>query len=120
MKKSLVNVVKIAAVSALALFAMSCGSTRLYSWYDYQADYYHYLKNADADSQKKLAETYQKIIEKQKESRGIVPPGIYADYGWMLLQEGKTEEGKAMLAKEVELYPESEVFVGSILKRYAK
>ena len=120
MKKSLVNAVKIAAVSALAIFAMSCTSTQLYSWYNYQSDYYHYLKNADESSQKKLAETYQKIIEKQKETRGVVPPGVYADYGWMLLQDNKIEEGKAMLAKEVEFYPESEVFVGSILKRYEK
>lgn len=120
MKKSLVNVVKVAAVAGLALLAVSCGSTKLYSWYDYQEDYYHAMKNADEKSVAELAKTYQKIIEKQKESRKIVPPGIYADYGWMLLQSGKTAEGKEMLAKEVELYPESEVFVGAILKRYAK
>ena len=41
MKKSLVNVVKVAAVAGLALLAVSCGSTKLYSWYDYQEDYYH-------------------------------------------------------------------------------
>lgn len=120
MKKSLVNAAKIIAMSAMVLFAMSCGTTQLYSWYDYQTDYYYYLKNADENSQKKLAETYEKIIEKQKEIRGVVPPGIYADYGWLLLQDNKIEEGKAMLAKEIELYPESETFVGSILKRYEK
>lgn len=120
MKKSLVNACKVAIIASVALLAMSCGSTQLYSWYTFQSDYYHYLKNADEDSQKKLAETYQKIIETQKETRGVVPPGIYADYGWMLLQDGKTDEGKAMLAKEIELYPESEAFVGSILKRYEK
>ena len=106
MKKSFVNIVKMAAISGIALLAMSCGSTQLYSWYDYQED--------------ELAKTYQKIIEKQKATRGVVPPGIYADYGWLLLQAGKNAEGKEMLAKEIELYPESKVFVGSILKRYAK
>ena len=64
-----------------------------------------------------LIKTYDMIISKQTESRGIVPPGIYADYGYLLLQSGKTKEGKAMLEKEVELYPESAVFVNSLLKR---
>lgn len=120
MKKSLVNVVRLAAVAGIALLAMSCTSTNLYSWYDYQEDYYHAMKNADEKSVAELAKTYQKIIEKQREIRGVVPPGIYADYGWMLLQSGKTAEGTEMLAKEIELYPESEVFVGAILKRYTK
>ncbi len=120
MKKSLVKALKLSAVAGVALLAMSCASTGLYSWYSYQEDYYHYLKNSDKDSLAALTKTYEKIIEKQYATRGTVPPGIYADYGWMLLQSGKTNEGKAMLAKEIELYPESEVFVGSILKRYAK
>ena len=120
MKKSLVNTIKLTGIAAFAFLALSCGSTKLYSWYDYQEDYYHYLKNADNESLEDLTKTYQKIVEKQKESRGVVPPGIYADYGWLLLQSGKTEEGKAMLAKEVVLYPESEVFVGCFLKRFGK
>ena len=66
---------------------------------------------------KKHLATYEKVIATQKATRGVVPPGIYADYGFLLIQNGKTTEGKAMLAKELELYPESKVFVGSILKR---
>ncbi|WP_294427446.1 DUF4810 domain-containing protein [uncultured Treponema sp.] len=120
MKKSLVNAIKIAVISSIALLAISCSSTELYSWYNYQSDYYHYLKNADEKSQERLLQTYQVIITKQKDIRGVVPPGIYADYGWLLLQNGKAEEGKAMLMKEIELYPESEVFVGTLLKRYAQ
>jgi hypothetical protein len=55
--------------------------------------------------------------------RGVVnlpvfstPPGIYADYAYVLLQIGKTEEGKALLLKEIELYPESKIFIDRILK----
>lgn len=102
--------------SALMIFA-SCGTTKLYSWHDYQEDYYHVVKNNDKESLDKLIATYDKIIAKQKETRGVVPPGIYADYGFFLLQSGKKAEAKAMFAKEIELYPESETFVGSLLKR---
>ena len=58
---------------------------------------------------------YQKIIEKQKGTRQSVPPGIYADYGFILLQMNKTEEGKTMLQKEIESYPESKIFIDRIL-----
>lgn len=121
MKKSMERIAKIAVVSLFALFVVSCASTKkLYSWYDYQKDYYHYLKNADQESYDKLIKTYDKIIAEQKEIRGIVPPGIYADYGYLLMEKGKTAEAKEMFAKEIELYPESEVFIGSILKRLEK
>jgi hypothetical protein len=34
----------------------------------------------------------------------------------LLIQQNKKSEGKVMLLKEVELYPESKVFVDRILK----
>ena len=44
------------------------------------------------------------------------PPGIYADYGWLLIQNNKVDEGVEMLYAEIELYPESEVFITRMLK----
>ena len=121
MKKSVAGFVKVAVISFIALLAISCTSTqKLYSWYDYQEDYYHYLKNSDDESYEKLVKTYDKIIAEQKALRGTVPPGIYADYGYLLMEKGKNSEAKAMFAKEIELYPESEVFIASILKRFGK
>ena len=73
------------------------------------------MKNSNEKSTQELIATYQKIIDKQNGSRGVVPPGIYADYGFILLQANKTKEGKAMLLKEVALYPESKVFIDRIL-----
>ena len=64
--------------------------------------------------------TAGQIIDKQKGKRGAVPPGIYADYGFILLQANRTEEGKAMLLKEISLYPESKVFIERILKMTEK
>jgi hypothetical protein len=92
----------------------------LYSWYNYNATSYSYLKNADEASTQQLLESYQKIIEKQKGSRATVPPGVYADYGFLLLKLNKTTEGKSMLAKEMEIYPESKVFIERILKMLEK
>lgn len=108
---------KILFISITILLFASCTTQKpLYSWGKYEITSYNYLKNSDEKSTQELIETYQKIIEKQKGSRGVVPPGIYADYGFILLQANKTEEGKAMLLMEIALYPESKVFIDRILK----
>lgn len=94
----------------------SCAQKPMYSWGKYELTSYNYLKKSDDASTQALIENYQKVIENQKGTRGVVPPGVCADYGFLLLQEGKTEEGKEMLMKEIALYPESKIFIDRILK----
>ncbi|MDR3297346.1 MAG: DUF4810 domain-containing protein [Prevotellaceae bacterium] len=108
-------------ICAALCLASSCSTQKpLYSWDKYNNASYSYLKNSDEAALQELIKTYQKIIAKQTGSRGVVPPGIYADYGFLLLQADKISEGKAMLLKELELYPESKVFVDRILKMFEK
>lgn len=100
-----------------AVFVLASCTTTQYGWYSYQEDYYRYVKYADEKSAKQLAKTYEKIIKKQGGERKVVPPGIYADYGWLLIESGKSSEAKEMFLKEIEYYPESSVFISNILKR---
>jgi hypothetical protein len=101
----------------LVIFLSSCSSKKaLYSWANYDATSYNYNKNRDEKSVTKLIDTYNKVIDKQKGSRGCVPPGIYADYGFLLIQNNKIEEGEKMISKEISLYPESKIFLEKILK----
>ena len=95
----------------------SCASNKpLYSWSKYDISSYNYLRNNDEKSTQAFIKTFEAIIVKQKGTRKVVPPGIYADYGFVLLQSGKTEEGNAMLEKEIALYPESKIFIDRIIK----
>ena len=117
MKAKNIILLKSIILCGLGLLCASCKSTQLYN---YQDDYYSYVKNADDKSLECLIKTYERIINKQDKDRGVVPPGIYADYGWLLANSGKLSEAKEMFAKELELYPESEIFVKSLLKRLEK
>jgi len=103
------------AFSICALY--SCTAPKLYSWSNYETTSYNYLKASNEKTSADLVKSYQEIIKKQEGTRGVVPPGIYADYGFLLLQLNKTTEGKEMLMKEIELYPESKVFIDRILKK---
>ena len=105
-------------ISICVLSLASCTTTQkpLYSWYNYDTTSYTYLKNSDEKSVQELLKTYETIIQKQQGSRQTPPPGIYADYGFLLLQANRTEQGKEMLLKEMALYPESTIFIERILK----
>lgn len=112
---------RILFIAITALLFTACTTQKpLYSWGKYEVTSYNYLKNSDEKSTQELIESYKKIIEKQNGSRGVVPPGIYADYGFILLQANKTAEGKALLLKEIALYPESKIFIDRILNMIEK
>ncbi len=115
MKKALAVLALAAALAASPSLCMAAG---LYSWSNYQSNAYKYFKKADLGSLQNLLKSYDQIISKQGGSRGTVPPGIYADYGWLLIKSGSRDEGKAMLMKEMELYPESSTLIMRILKRF--
>ena len=74
------------------------------------------MKKADEKSTNKIIKEYKKIINEQKGIRKSIPPGMCADYGFLLIQKGNKAEGIANLKKEIALYPESKVFIDRILK----
>ncbi|MCL1937207.1 MAG: DUF4810 domain-containing protein [Candidatus Azobacteroides sp.] len=113
---------KIFAFTLWGLLFTACASTpkSLYSWNNYQDQAYDYVKNGTPESLDKLMKTYQQMIDKQTGSRKVVPPGICADYGFLLYKQGKREEGISFLEKEMALYPESSVFISRIIKNLEK
>lgn len=97
----------------------SCSTqSQLYNWKNYDDAVYSYTKAPDEKSVENLIEVYTQLIENSGGSRKVPPPGVCADYGYLLLQEGKIEEGKALLQKETMLYPESKRFIDRILARF--
>ena len=67
-----------------------------------------------------LKSSYIDIIDNQKGTRKTVPPGIYADYGFLLFSLNENEKGVEMLKQEMILYPESTIFITRILNMLNK
>ena len=105
----------------MALILTSCGGTKeLYSWYKYEDVAYQYQKRGTDELQAKLLAQYVKMAKKQQGTRGVVPPGFNAEYGYLLVKSGKVEEGIQRMKEEIALYPESEVYIGRIIKQLKK
>lgn len=106
-----------ASLIILIVLGASCTTQKtLYNYDGYDEAVYQYTKNSDAQSMDQLLKVYEQLIAKTG-TRQIPPPGLYADYGFILIKKGEVEKGKDLLKKEIALYPESSYFVGLILKR---
>lgn len=141
-------------ILALVSFGLtSCGITStLYYWGGVQngATTYENLayKNYDKQTPESLCKLicmYEDIVSNPGGIRKMPPPGICAEYGYMLLipenaaifaeyataMQKRTftsadyasffpEKGKEMLQKEIELYPESAKFIAPLIERLCK
>lgn len=102
----------------IAVAFSSCTTQKsMYSWYNYENINYEYSKKGTDELRVKLLDEYEKMISKQSGVRNAVPPGIYAEYGFLLCKMGKTEEGIAYLKEEMKSYPESEKYISRIIKQ---
>jgi len=103
--------------AGLALLAMSilftgCQTTSgLYHWGDYESGLYSYYKDPA-----ELAALSEQLLEAIDEANGRVPPGLYAEYGTLLLQQGKKDEAVIYYTKEKELWPESQHLMNAMIK----
>jgi len=105
----------------VALTLSSCSSNQaLYSWYKYDDTTHAFAKKQNEKTENALIENFDKIINKQKGTRKVVPPGIYAERGYYFLKSGRTSEALEYFNKEKQLYPESTVFMDRIIKRIEK
>ena len=112
---------KVLSIALLVGLMASCSVPKpLYSWYNYEDATYQYDKKQSEATQQHLLEVYQKMIEKQNGLRKTVPPGLNAEYGFLLCKLGKKEEGIKYLKAEIALYPESAAYVSRIIKQLEK
>ena len=109
----------IAAICVIAF--TSCATQKsLYTWYDSEDATYKYTKRGTDELLTKAMAQYEKVISKQKGIRKVVPPGVNAEYGYLLYKAGKKEEGLVLLKAEIKAYPESETFISRIIKQLEK
>jgi hypothetical protein len=95
-----------------ALLLGGCTSSNsLYEWGSYQPALVKYTKNSDAaEFEKELRETIEK-----GERRDSVPPGVYAELGYLLLDTKRPEEALVFFQKEKERFPESAVLMDKMI-----
>jgi hypothetical protein len=103
-------------VVALALMLCGCVTrpAAKYDWGTYDPSLYTYYKDPAKASE--LMASLQSIIEGASTGHGAVPPGVYAEYGYLQLQQGKAKEAVASFQAEEQRWPESKGFMDRMIQ----
>jgi len=103
------------AVAAAALAGAGCASRgTLYHWGDYdEALYRHYRRPQDREEWVESLKTA--VLAAEREGRKV-PPGLYAEYGYALYEEGVFPQAIVYFQKEREEWPESRLFMEKMIR----
>ncbi|WP_257293530.1 DUF4810 domain-containing protein [Endozoicomonas sp. YOMI1] len=108
---------KITSMTVLAATVLMAGcqtSQGLYHWGEYESGLYGYYKDPA-----QLATLSEQLLTAIEAADGRVAPGMYAEYGTLLLQQGKKKEAIAYYSKEKELWPESRHLMDAMINNLA-
>jgi|LGOV01.1.fsa_nt_gb hypothetical protein len=98
-------------IVSICLIGTGCTQSR-YAWNNYDQKLYNHYKNpADQDS---FIKDLKSVIAKG-ENRGGVPPGIFAEYGYVLYESGSFENAIKYFKKEKAAWPESSLLMGKMI-----
>lgn len=107
-------------ISILLLLGLLCGCTSnsLYEWGHYDQWLYENYKNPK-DDEELYVELTALITEyegRKKPNTKPMAPGLYAEYGFLLMRRGENVQAIKYYNKEKALWPESAVFMDSMIQ----
>ena len=93
------------------------GKKPMYYFGDYSKTYYTYVKKQNDESLSDHKQELERVIS-ESEKEGIpVPPGIYAELGYLNLMGKNTKEAVRLFQVELKLYPESRVLMERLIQK---
>lgn len=97
----------------LLLLLANCAPKTLYSWNGYDDVVLEYYKNPA--EREEFVEALAEIIVEAEES-GNIPPGLYAEYGYVFYEEGVYDQAIVYFQKEHAVWPESRFFMNKMIR----
>jgi len=99
----------------LIVFSMiSCAPQRMYYWGDYSNTLYAVRKDANDETLLKHQKALEQIIEESNTRNLRVPPGVYAELGYIYFKQNKKDIAVKYFDLEAKTYPESQVLMSRL------
>lgn len=101
---------------ASVLFALTgCVTNQsMYNWGGYSDAMYRFYQ--EPEQEQRFADSLLTIITDNEAAATRVPPGVYAEYGYMMLSMGKSADAVEYFIKEQEAWPESKPFMDTVIE----
>lgn len=108
----------ILAISVLAMLVSGCATQKpMYEYGTYSENFYGMKKDAGAETSEEWKTALEEIITTSNAQALRVPPGVYANLGYIYLKANNTEKAIAYFEEEKKTYPESGIFMTSLIKK---
>jgi len=98
------------------LLIANCAPKRIYYFGDYSQTLYRLEKNQNEESLLKHKQVLETIISKSGERNLPVPPGIYAELGYINMKTNNSKEAISLFQAELKLYPESKHLMDRLIQ----
>ena len=105
-------------ISVISIALVGCQPPSNYYWGNYSYSLYAYKKAPDEKTLLNHKNSLYDIISSSQLYGKQIPPGIYGELGYILLKEGKRQDGINYLQKEMQLFPESRILLNKIIEHY--
>ena len=107
------GILLLAASLMLLSLAQGCAPSRKYAWGNYDSTLFvHYKKPQEREAH---LERLKQVLE-NAEAEDRVPPGLYAEYGYALFENGNLKEAIGYFEKEQAKWPEANVFMEKMIR----
>jgi hypothetical protein len=102
-------------IATFVVILSGCATThQKYDWGKYDASLYAYYK--DPTKLEELSVSLAEVINNADSEHTTIPPGIYAEYGYLQLEAGQNQKAVDSFRQEAAHWPESKVFMDQMIK----
>lgn len=108
---------KFSAVLTLLFSLCGCVPQTQYAWNNYDSKLYNHYK--DPSQKEEFSQALKETVE-EAESSNRVPPGIYAEYGFLMYEQGNSLQAIQYYQKEADKWPESRAFMTKMINTAQK
>jgi hypothetical protein len=105
--------IKLFTITVALIGLIGCAPPTMYNWNGYSESMYAFHR--EPAEKQKFIEALLLVISKNEEAGTRIPPGIYAEYGYMMLSIGKSEDAVVYYTKEMNAWPESTAFMKTMI-----
>jgi hypothetical protein len=103
---------KYLCVLFLLFSLIGCGAHSRYNWSGYDTKMYKHYKNPA--EREEFVQALKEIMD-VAETEGKVPPGVYAEYGFVMYEQGNIQQAVLYYQKEANKWPESRAFMTKLI-----
>ena len=105
-------------VAFVTIFLAGCQTTKpMYEYENYAESFYSMKKEGGVETEAQWQSSLERIIAKSKVKAVRVPPGVYANLGYIHFKANNSAGAISFFEQEKQIYPEAAKFMDNLIQK---